>query len=45
MDEIITLDVDHRRLLQEAESLRAEVKEISRQVGEARKDKEVERAE
>ena len=44
MDEIISLDVDHRRLLQEAESLRAEVKEISRHVGEARKNKEVEQA-
>ena len=40
MDEIIALDVEHRRLLQEAEGLRAEVKEFSRQVGEARKNKE-----
>jgi len=45
MDEIISLDRDHRRLLQEAEALRAEVKEISRHVGEARRNKEVERAE
>jgi len=37
MDEIIALDVEHRRLLQEAESLRAQVKELSRQVGEARR--------
>jgi seryl-tRNA synthetase len=37
MDEIITLDVEHRRLLQEAERLRAEVKDLSRQVGEARR--------
>lgn len=41
MDEILELDVEHRRLLQEAESLRAEVKELSRQVGEARRNKDV----
>src|SRR6202453_4830080 len=35
MDEIIALDVEHRRLLQEAEALRAQVKDLSRQVGEA----------
>jgi seryl-tRNA synthetase len=40
MDEILELDVEHRRLLQEAESLRAEVKELSRQVGEARRAKD-----
>jgi seryl-tRNA synthetase len=40
MDEIIALDVEHRRLLQEAESLRARVKELSRQVGEARRTKD-----
>ncbi len=39
-DEVITLDVEHRRLLQEAERLRAEVKELSRQVGEARRAKD-----
>jgi seryl-tRNA synthetase len=39
MDTIIGLDVEHRRLLQEAESLRAEVKELSRQVGDARRAK------
>jgi seryl-tRNA synthetase len=44
MDEIIALDVEHRRLLQEAERLRAEVKDLSRQVGEARKNKEPEKA-
>jgi seryl-tRNA synthetase len=37
MDEITLLDVEHRRLLQEAERLRAEVKDLSRQVGEARR--------
>jgi seryl-tRNA synthetase len=37
MDEIVALDVEHRRLLQEAEALRAQVKELSRQVGEARR--------
>jgi seryl-tRNA synthetase len=41
MDEILELDVEHRRLLQEAEGLRAEVKELSRQVGEARRNKDV----
>ncbi|MFZ1062417.1 MAG: serine--tRNA ligase [Acidimicrobiales bacterium] len=44
MDEIIELDVEHRRLLQEAEQLRAEVKDLSRQVGEARKNNEVAKA-
>jgi seryl-tRNA synthetase len=34
---VIALDVEHRRLLQEAESLRARVKELSREVGEARR--------
>jgi seryl-tRNA synthetase len=38
MDEIIALDIEHRRLLQEAEGLRAEVKELSRRVGEAHRD-------
>src|ERR1700678_1169037 len=37
MDEIEALDVEHRRLLQEAEALRAQVKELSRQVGDARR--------
>ena len=40
MDEIIALDVAHRELLQEAERLRAEVKFLSRLVGEARRDKD-----
>lgn len=42
MDEIIALDVRHRVLLQDAEGLRAEVKELSRQVGEARRAKDAE---
>ncbi len=37
LDSIIALDLEHRRLLQEAERLRAEVKELSRQVGAARR--------
>jgi seryl-tRNA synthetase len=37
MDEIIALDAEHRQRLQEAEALRAQVKELSRQVGEANK--------
>jgi len=45
MDEIIALDVEHRRLLGEAERLRAEVKDLSRQVGEARRNKDDETAE
>jgi seryl-tRNA synthetase len=40
MDEIVALDVEHRRLLGEAESLRAEVNELSRQVGEAHRNKD-----
>jgi seryl-tRNA synthetase len=40
MDAIIALDVEHRELLQEAERLRAEVKFLSRLVGEARRDKD-----
>lgn len=42
---IVALDVEHRRLLQEAEALRARVKEISRQVGEARRAGDDARAE
>src|ERR1700686_2873614 len=44
MDEIIAWDVEHRELLQEAERLRAEVKFLSRLVGEARRDKDTETA-
>lgn len=40
MDEILQLDVEHRRLLQEAEGLRAVVKDLSRQVGDARRAKD-----
>jgi seryl-tRNA synthetase len=40
MDEIIALDVDHRRRLQEAEALRAQVKDLSRRVGEAHRNKD-----
>jgi seryl-tRNA synthetase len=45
VDEMVALDVEHRRLLQEAERLRAEVKELSRRVGAARRDKDLETAE
>jgi seryl-tRNA synthetase len=45
MDAIIALDIEHRELLQEAERLRAEVKFLSRLVGEARRDKDAETAE
>lgn len=45
MDEIVALDVEHRRLLQQAEALRARVKELSRQVGEARRSNDVANAE
>lgn len=37
MDAILELDGEHRRLLQETEALRAEVKDLSRRVGEARR--------
>ncbi len=40
MDAVIAMDVEHRELLQEAERLRAEVKFLSRLVGEARRDKD-----
>ncbi len=45
VDEIVALDVEHRRLLQEAERLRAEVKELSRRVGAARREQDLETAE
>ena len=45
MDEILALDLEHRRLLHEAEGLRAQVKELSRQVGEARRLKDAATAE
>jgi seryl-tRNA synthetase len=44
MDAIIAMDVEHRELLQEAERLRAEVKFLSRLVGEARRDKDTKTA-
>lgn len=45
MDGIIAMDVEHRELLQEAERLRAEVKFLSRLVGEARRDQDLATAE
>ncbi len=45
IEEIITLDVEHRRVLQDAEALRAQIKELSREVGEARRDGDAARAE
>jgi seryl-tRNA synthetase len=45
MDAILDLDGEHRRLLQEAEALRAEVKDLSRRVGEARRAAAVDVAE
>lgn len=45
VDEIVALDVAHRQLLQEAERLRAEVKTISRAVGDARRSGDAARAE
>ena len=37
---VVALDIEHRRLLQESEGLRAQVKDLSRQVGEARRAKD-----
>jgi seryl-tRNA synthetase len=37
VDEIVALDVEHRRLLAATERLRAQVKDLSRRVGEARR--------
>ncbi len=45
VDELVTIDVEHRRLLQEAERLRAEIKSLSRQVGDARRSHDTQRAE
>ncbi|NNN09856.1 MAG: serine--tRNA ligase [Acidimicrobiaceae bacterium] len=39
LDAIVELDVEHRRLLQDAETLRAQIKDLSRQVAEARRAK------
>ncbi len=41
VDDVGTLDAEHRRLLQEAERLRADVKALSRRVGDARREKSV----
>ncbi len=45
IDDLVTLDLEHRKLLQEAERLRAEVKDLSRQVAEARRQRDDGRAE
>jgi seryl-tRNA synthetase len=45
IDDIIALDVESRQLLQRAEQLRAQIKDLSRQVGEARRNKDTETAE
>lgn len=45
LDDVAALDTEHRRLLQETERLRADVKSLSRQVGEARRNKDLVRAE
>jgi seryl-tRNA synthetase len=45
MDAILVLDSEHRRLLQDAESLRAQIRDLSRQVAEARRAKADEVAE
>ena len=37
VEEIVALDVEHRRLLAETERLRAQVKDLSRRVGDARR--------
>ena len=44
MDGIVALDIEHRRLLQEAQRRRAEVKTLSRKVGDARRNAEKELA-
>ena len=45
LEEIVALDLEHRRLLHETEALRAAVKELSRQVGGARRNGDLDRAE
>jgi seryl-tRNA synthetase len=44
IDEVLALDVEHRRLLQDAESLRAQIKSLSRLVAAARREKDGTRA-
>ena len=39
VDALVALDIEHRRLLQDTEALRAQVKDLSRRVGEARRAK------
>ncbi len=45
IDAIVELDIEHRRLLHDAESLRAQIKDLSRQVADARRSKAEELAE
>jgi len=45
IDEILVLDAEHRAAMQAAEALRSQVKDLSRQVGEARKSGDTQRAE
>ena len=45
LDELITIDVEHRRLLQEMEGLRARIKTLSREVAAARRAHDTARAE
>jgi len=45
LDELLAKDEEHRSLLQEAERLRARVKELSKRVGEARKSGDTKAAE
>lgn len=45
LDELLRADVDHRERLQSAEALRARVKELSREVGLARRDGQADVAE
>jgi len=44
IDEILVLDAEHRTAMQAAEALRSRVKDLSRQVGEARKSGDTRRA-
>jgi len=44
IDEILSLDAEHRTAMQAAEALRSQVKDLSRQVGEARKSGDTQRA-
>ncbi|MBU6234180.1 MAG: hypothetical protein KJS64_08035, partial [Acidobacteria bacterium] len=44
VEELLTLDIRHRELLARAEEIRAEVKELSRLVGDARRSGDTARA-